>query len=68
MYQYSSGRFKTRSESEVLKAKEEAKISENRAREAESKARGMEAKLGTGGSREARVRKDWERGRGRTFS
>ena len=39
----------------MVRAKEEAKIADNRAREAESKARALENKLGTGGSREARA-------------
>ncbi len=39
LYHYSSNRFKTRSESDAMKAKEEAKAAENRAREAESKAK-----------------------------
>ena len=39
LYQYSSNRFKTRSENEAGKAKEEAKAADNRAREAESKAK-----------------------------
>ncbi|XP_072565212.1 ATPase MORC2 isoform X1 [Paramormyrops kingsleyae] len=55
VYKYSSTRFKTRAEQEVKKADHLAKISEEKAREAESKSLALELKLGDDLSREARA-------------
>uniref|UniRef100_A0A8C2HI10 MORC family CW-type zinc finger 2 n=1 Tax=Cyprinus carpio TaxID=7962 RepID=A0A8C2HI10_CYPCA len=55
MYKYTSTRFKTRAEQEVKKADHLSKLAEEKAREAESKARALELKLGDDLSKEARA-------------
>uniref|UniRef100_A0A673MLA3 MORC family CW-type zinc finger protein 2A-like n=1 Tax=Sinocyclocheilus rhinocerous TaxID=307959 RepID=A0A673MLA3_9TELE len=55
MYKYTSTRFKTRAEQEVKKADHLSKLAEEKAREAESKARALEIKLGDDLSKEARA-------------
>ncbi|XP_033118794.1 ATPase MORC2-like isoform X2 [Anneissia japonica] len=51
-YKYTSTRFKTRSEMETAKAVNEAKMKEEKAREAESTARDLEKKTGHGDGKE----------------
>ncbi|XP_008333722.1 MORC family CW-type zinc finger protein 2 isoform X2 [Cynoglossus semilaevis] len=55
VYKYSSTRFKTRAEQEVKKADHLAKISQQKASEAESKRLDFEARLGNDISRDSRV-------------
>lgn len=54
-YEYSSARFKARSEKETHEAENRCKLAEERAREAESDARSMEKRLGDGGTKEERM-------------
>ena len=54
-YEYSSARFKARSEKETFEAENRCKLAEERAREAESDARNLERRLGDGGSKEERM-------------
>ena len=54
-YEYSSARFKARSEKETYEAENRCKLAEERAREAESDARNQERRLGDGGTKEERM-------------
>ncbi|XP_013379417.1 MORC family CW-type zinc finger protein 2 isoform X1 [Lingula anatina] len=54
-YKYTSSRFKARSENEVKKAQEEAKISEYKAKEALSKSKDLEKRISNSTSKELRA-------------
>ncbi|XP_033627385.1 ATPase MORC2-like [Asterias rubens] len=55
LYKYTSTRFKTRSEMKTAEAVHSAKVANEKAREAESKARDLEKKFGHGGPKDKRA-------------